>query len=65
MLLNKRREKFMVTLFRLIRSVIMGFIMGVGMTLAVICVTLFRIIKNLLESKTGNIKKIHISPDEK
>jgi len=43
----------------------MGFVMGLGMTLAVVCVTLFRIIKNLLKSRTSDIKKIHISPDDK
>jgi len=65
MISHKKRENIGTTLFRIILSVVVGAIMGIGMTLAVICVTLFRIIKDLLKPKTDNIKKIHISPDDK
>ena len=47
MMLNNKRENILITAFRLILSVIMGFVIGIGMSLAFASVVMFRIIKKL------------------
>ena len=56
MTLNKKKENFMITALTLVCSVIMAFIMGIGMTLAFASVTLFRIIKNGFRLQPRNTK---------
>ena len=47
MILNNKSENILITAFRLILSVIMGFVIGIGMSLAFASVVMFRIIKKL------------------
>ena len=47
----------MIILFKIIRSIAVGVIMGGGLTLTIICVTLFWIIKNSFRIQTNNEPK--------
>ena len=50
MILNKKRENILITAFRLILSVILGFVMGIGVSISLVSVALYQIIKNYIKA---------------